>query len=118
MERKIINDSISIDAKYGVTIDELIDKYTEAVNDLFAKYDNVHDIKIEPESGDNYDDFYRDFIINFKRLETPEELEERKRWSESREQETKEREITKLKELLDKYVDIATQYLNKEGGIK
>lgn len=118
MEKKIIDDSISIDAKYGVTIDELIEKYTEVVNDLFEKYDNVHDIKIEPESGDNYDDFYRDFIINFKRLETNEELEERKRWTESHNQEIKKREITKLKELIDKYTDIATQYLNKEGGIK
>ena len=118
MEKKITNDSTSIDGKHGLTIDELIEKYAEVVNGLFEKYDDVHDIKIEPESGENYDDYYRDFIINFKRLETPEELEERKRWAEYHKQEIKEREITKLKELLDKYTDIATQYLDKEGGIK
>jgi hypothetical protein len=118
MEKKIINDSTTIAAKHGLTIDELIEKYTEVVNNLFAKYDNVHDIKIEPESGENYDDYYRDFVINFKRLETSKELEDRKRLFEFRDQEIKKREITKLKELLDKYTDIATQYINKDGGIK
>ena len=118
MEKKITNDSTSIDGKHGLTIDELIEKYAEVVNGLFEKYDDVHDIKIEPESGENYDDYYRDFIINFKRLETSKELEDRKRWNECHDQEIKQREITKLKELLDKYPDIATQYINKDGGIK
>ena len=51
-------------------------------------------------------------------METSKELEDRKRWNECHDQEIKQREITKLKELLDKYPDIATQYINKDGGIK
>lgn len=115
MDKKIKQDSESIDISGGVTFSELTNRYSEKVNELFAKYDNVHDICVECESyeyndGNNY---AQEIIIYYKRYETDEEYLKRIDLLNYRKKEQEECDIKKMKELISNYTNIAMDYINE-----
>lgn len=115
MDKKIKQDSESIDITGGISFSELTNSYSEVVGNLIAKYDNVHDIYVECESyeyndGENY---AQKIIIYYKRYETDEEYQKRIEWQDYRKKEQEECNIKKMKELISNYTNIAMDYINE-----
>jgi hypothetical protein len=115
MDKKIKLDSESIDISGGVTFSELTNRYSEKVNELFAKYDNVHNIYVECESHEYNDgkNYAQEIIIYYNRYETDEEYHKRIDWLNYRKKEQEVCDIKKMKELISNYTNIAMDYINE-----
>lgn len=115
MNKKIKQDNVTINISGGVTFSELTNRYSEKVNELFAKYDNVHDIYVECESYEYNDgnDYAQEIIIYYKRYETDEEYHKRIDLQDYRKKEQEECNIKKMKELISNYTNIAMDYINE-----
>lgn len=115
MNKKIKQDSVTIDISGGVPFSELTNRYSETVDELFAKYDNVHDIYVECESYEYNDgkNYTQEIIIYYKRYETDEEYQERIDWINYRRKKQEECDIKKMKELISNYTNIANDYINE-----
>jgi hypothetical protein len=114
INKKLIQDNVSIDVTGGVSFTELTNKYSEKVGELMSKYDNVKNIRVKCESheyndGENY---VENLDIYFDRYETDEECERRISWQNFRKEEIEEKNIKLLKELIAKYPDKAFKYIN------
>lgn len=115
MDKKIKQDSKSIDITGGISFSELTNRYSEAVGNLIAKYENVNDIFVTCETyeyndGENYAE---KFIINYKRYETDEEYQKRIDLQDYRKKEREVCDIKKMKELISNYTNIAMDYINE-----
>lgn len=115
MNKKIKQDSVTIDISGGVPFSELTNRYSETVGELLAKYDNVHDIYVECESyeyndGENY---AQEIIIYYKRYETDEEYQNRIDRINYIKKEQEVCDIKKMKELISNYTNIAMDYINE-----
>ena len=115
MDKKTIQDSVTIDISGGVSFSELTNRYSETVGELFAEYDNVHDIFVVSESyeyndGENY---AQEIIIYYKRFETDEEYQKRIDLQDYRKKEQEKYDIKKMKELISNYTNIAKDYINE-----
>ena len=115
MEKRIISDTVSIDTFGGITFIDLSNKYSEKVAEIMCKYENVHDIRVTCESYEYNDgeNIEKELIIHFMRNETDDEYDRRKCWEELHNKETQKRELIMLKELIDKYADVAKEYINE-----
>lgn len=117
MEKLLKQDQISFDITEGITIEEFNDKYNERLKYLKDKYGYITDIKIHSDSGEYNDgeDHYEEINIYYKRYETDEEFEKRKRWIEYRKSEQKRIEIEKMKEYISSHPDKAIKYIKELG---
>lgn len=111
LEKKIINDRVSINTTGGITFEELTRKYNKEVEKLQETYENVHDIVVygeeyEYNDGEGYEQLLK---ISFKRLETDGEYKRRLEWFEYRKQENAKGEKAKLMELVKKYPELAKE---------
>lgn len=115
MDKKIKQDSESIDITGGISFSELTNSYSEVVGNLIAKYENVHDIFVTCESNEyNYGENYEEkFIINYKRYETDEEYQKRIDLQNYRKKEQEVCDIKRMKELISNYTNIAKDYINE-----
>ena len=115
MGKRIISDTVSIDTFGGITFIDLSNKYSEKVAEIMCKYENVHDIRVTCESYEYNDgeNIEKELIIHFRRNETDDEYDRRKRWEEYNNKENQKRDLVRLKELIDKYTDVAKEYIMK-----
>ena len=115
MDKKIKQDSESIDITGGISFSELTNSYSEVVGNLIAKYGNIHDIFVTCESYEYNDgqNYAEKIIINYKRYETDEEYQKRIEWQDFRKKDKEECDIKKLKELISNYTNIAKEYINE-----
>lgn len=117
MEKLLKHDQISFDITKGFTIEEFNDKYNERLKYLKDKYGYITDIKIHSDSGEYNDgeDHYEEIDIYYKRYETDEEFEKRKKWIEYRKSEQERIEIEKMKEYISSHTDEAIKYIKELG---
>lgn len=107
-KRRITNDYADIETTGGITFEELTQKYNKKLEELNAKYENVHDVTVTCTSGEYNDgeDHFEELEIRFKRNETEAECKRRVDWQAFLAKENEERDKVRLKELAQKYPDL------------
>ena len=83
-ERKVIHDYTSVETTGCITFEKLTQKYNKKLEEIHAKYENVHDVVVTCVSSDYNDgeDHIEELEIRFKRNETSEEYQRRIAWQE------------------------------------